>query len=94
MFVFTVACSSLSNLFPTPGLVIEDAPSGIRSGHAAGAKTLAVCTSHSKEQIEESGCNPDYIVKDLARFVLLRQCLAAYFKYTLQHIGNLGWHSA
>ncbi|KAF8334235.1 HAD-like domain-containing protein [Cantharellus anzutake] len=48
-------------------LVVEDAPSGIRSGHAAGAKTLAVCTSHSKEEILESGANPDYIVQDLTQ---------------------------
>jgi beta-phosphoglucomutase-like phosphatase (HAD superfamily) len=49
------------------GLVVEDAPSGLKAGHAAGAKTLAVCTSHSRQEIVESGTNPDYIVKDLSR---------------------------
>ena len=50
-------------------LVIEDAPSGIQSGRAAGAKTLAVCTSHSRKQLLESGVNPDCIVEDLTRSV-------------------------
>lgn len=52
---------------PSKCLVVEDAPSGIRSGHAAGSKTLAVCTSHTIEQIIASGSNPDYIVEDLTR---------------------------
>ena len=49
------------------GLVVEDAPSGIRAGHAAGARTLAVCTSHSRKIIVDSGANPDYIVEDLTK---------------------------
>ena len=53
------------------GLVIEDAPSGLKAGHAAGAKTLAVCTSHTRQEILGAGANPDYIVKDLSRFVVL-----------------------
>ncbi|KAH7922934.1 HAD-like protein [Leucogyrophana mollusca] len=48
-------------------LVVEDAPSGLFSGHAAHATTLAVCTSHPRESIQKSGANPDYIVKDLTR---------------------------
>jgi glycerol-1-phosphatase len=50
----------------SPGLVLEDAPSGVRSGHAAGCKTLAVLTSHSRDQIEPS--NPDFLVKDLTKY--------------------------
>jgi beta-phosphoglucomutase-like phosphatase (HAD superfamily) len=49
------------------GLVVEDAPSGIRSGHAAGSKTLAVLTSHSREQMVESETQPDFIVDNLTR---------------------------
>lgn len=49
------------------GLVVEDAPSGIRAGHAAGARTLAVCTSHTRQAIVDSGASPDYIVTDLTR---------------------------
>jgi len=52
---------------PTKCLVVEDAPSGIRAGHAAGAQTLAVCTSHTRQAIVDSGANPDYIVRDLTR---------------------------
>ncbi|EGO02750.1 hypothetical protein SERLA73DRAFT_176106 [Serpula lacrymans var. lacrymans S7.3] len=52
---------------PTKCLVVEDAPSGLLAGHAAGARTLAVCTSHTREVILASGANPDYIVKDLTR---------------------------
>jgi glycerol-1-phosphatase len=47
------------------GLVFEDAPSGITSGKAAGAKVLAVLTSHSRESVEAT--NPDYLVEDLSR---------------------------
>jgi len=50
---------------PTRCLVIEDAPSGLLSGRAAGCKTIAVCTSHTQEKILQSGAEPDYIVKDL-----------------------------
>ncbi|KAH8086625.1 HAD-like protein [Cristinia sonorae] len=50
---------------PTRCLVIEDAPSGLMSGRAAGCKTVAVCTSHARESIIQSGAAPDYIVKDL-----------------------------
>ena len=53
---------------PVQGLVIEDAPSGLIAGRRAGAMTLAVCTSHSREGILGSNCNPDYIVKDLTEW--------------------------
>jgi len=49
------------------GVVIEDAPSGLKSGKAAGSKVIAVCTSHSREAIIASGANPDAIVTDLRR---------------------------
>ncbi|KAI0063218.1 HAD-like protein [Artomyces pyxidatus] len=52
---------------PANCLVIEDAPSGLNAGRAAGAKVLAVCTSHSRDAIVESGAKPDWIVKDLTR---------------------------
>lgn len=53
------------------GLVIEDAPSGLLSGRAAGSLTLAVCTSVPRATIIESGTNPDYIVSDLTKYVIL-----------------------
>jgi beta-phosphoglucomutase-like phosphatase (HAD superfamily) len=50
------------------GLVVEDAPSGLIAGRAAGARTLAVCTSHTRDKIVECGAAPDYIVNDLTRY--------------------------
>ncbi|KAK7694221.1 hypothetical protein QCA50_001401 [Cerrena zonata] len=50
---------------PSRCLVIEDAPSGLASGNAAGCKTIAVCTSHTAPAIRESGVKPDYIIRDL-----------------------------
>lgn len=50
---------------PKKCLVVEDAPAGVRSGRAAGCKTLALLTSHTREQIEAA--QPDFVVKDLSR---------------------------
>ncbi|PPQ78196.1 hypothetical protein CVT26_007573, partial [Gymnopilus dilepis] len=52
---------------PKDCLVVEDAISGLKAGHAAGCRTLAVCTSTSRSTILESGSNPDYIVNDLTK---------------------------
>lgn len=48
------------------GLVVEDAISGLMSGRAAGARTLAVCTS-TERTILENEAKPDYIVTNLKR---------------------------
>jgi len=53
-------------------LVVEDAVSGLRSGRAAGARTLAVCTSSPRKLLEESDALPTYIVSDLTK-VSVRQ---------------------
>lgn len=45
------------------GIVVEDAPSGIRAGVAAGSRVLAVCTSHTRAQLEGHGAT--WIVDDL-----------------------------
>lgn len=45
-------------------LVVEDAPTGIRSGKASGARVLATCTSHSRASLEKE--RPDYLVEDLS----------------------------
>jgi len=55
---------------PKNCLVVEDAISGLRSGHAAGSKTLAVLTSTKRELIEGSDANPDYIVQDLTKMTV------------------------
>lgn len=46
-----------------PGVVVEDAPSGIKAGVAAGAHVLAVCTSFPREMLE--GLGAEWIVEDL-----------------------------
>ncbi|KAJ7275569.1 HAD-like domain-containing protein [Mycena haematopus] len=52
---------------PTKCLVVEDAISGIKSGAAAGALVLAVCTSTPRNTIITSGAKPSYIVTDLSK---------------------------
>lgn len=47
------------------GLVVEDAINGILSGKAAGARTLGVATSSSKEVVAAG--KPDWIVEDLTQ---------------------------
>ena len=70
-----LAGAELCGVDPRDCLVIEDAPSGILAGAAAGAKTLAVQTSHSKEAIL-SKSSPDFLVKDLTKCVQVReQCI-------------------
>lgn len=44
-------------------LVVEDAPPGVRSGKSAGAKTLALRTTHAGEKMVDEGA--DFIVEDL-----------------------------
>lgn len=49
---------------PTSCLVVEDAPAGVRSGKAAGSKTLGLLTTHKRSEMEGAGA--DWIVQDLA----------------------------
>jgi glycerol-1-phosphatase len=44
-------------------LVLEDAPSGIRAGRAAGFKVIGLVTTHSLQQVRDAGA--DWIVRDL-----------------------------
>ncbi|KAJ1308419.1 hypothetical protein OPQ81_004124 [Rhizoctonia solani] len=50
---------------PSECVVFEDAPSGIRSGKAAGSKVIALLTSHTHEAVEAAG--PDVIVENLSQ---------------------------
>ena len=49
---------------PTECVVIEDAPSGVRAGKAAGARVVALRTTASDVELEEAGA--DRIVDDCA----------------------------
>lgn len=44
-------------------VVLEDAPSGIKAGKAAGFKVIALTTTHSLQKLQEAGA--DWIVEDL-----------------------------
>ncbi|KAJ6496750.1 HAD-like protein [Mycena vitilis] len=48
-------------------VVFEDSPSGIRAGVASGATVIAVCTSHSRADIENANCGAHYIVEDMSK---------------------------
>jgi glycerol 3-phosphatase-1 len=50
---------------PFSSLVVEDAPTGIKAGKAAGSMVLATCTSHTAEQLEKE--KPDFLVSDLSQ---------------------------
>ncbi|KGB77443.1 phosphatase [Cryptococcus deuterogattii 99/473] len=52
------------NASPFESIVVEDAPTGIRSGKASGALVLATCTSHHREELERE--RPDFLVEDLS----------------------------
>lgn len=49
---------------PEDCIVVEDAPAGIRSGKAAGARVLALRTTAPDDELRE--CGADWIVNDLA----------------------------
>lgn len=49
-------------------VVVEDAPSGIRAGKAAGFKVIGLATTHSLDQVREAGA--DWIIRDLASLVV------------------------
>jgi glycerol-1-phosphatase len=51
-------------------LVIEDAPSGVRAGKAAGFKVVGLATTHSLDQVRDAGA--DWIVRDLRSLALKR----------------------
>lgn len=62
---FALVSTYLSNTYGHSGIVIEDAPLGIRAGKTAGAKVLGLLTSHSLDQVKKE--EPDWIVEDLSK---------------------------
>jgi sugar-phosphatase len=54
--------ASILGVPPAECVVIEDAPSGIRAGKAAGARVVALRTTASEAELEAAGA--DWIVKD------------------------------
>jgi sugar-phosphatase len=60
--------SEILQIPPAECLVAEDAPSGVRSGKAAGARVLALRTTSSDEEL--SGAGADWIADDLSALSL------------------------
>jgi beta-phosphoglucomutase-like phosphatase (HAD superfamily) len=60
-------------------MVIEDAPAGIRSGKAAGARVLALRTTTGDAELRQAGA--DWIVDDCAELFL--NCSAAGEEFLL-----------
>ncbi|KAK0498573.1 HAD-like domain-containing protein [Armillaria luteobubalina] len=55
---------------PENCVVFEDAPAGIRSGKAAGCKTIGFLTTHSKELME--AVQPDFLVPNMDSVTIRR----------------------
>lgn len=51
-------------------LVLEDSPSGVKAGKAAGFTVIGLATTHAMEKLQASGA--DYIVRDM-RSVTMRR---------------------
>lgn len=72
-----------SMLTSRAGVVFEDAPSGIRSGNAAGCKTIALLTTHSREQVDAA--QPDYVIQNMTQYVK-RPPLHAHINLYLEYL--------
>ena len=55
--------------------MIEDAPSGVRSGKAAGARVIALRTTTADDELLAAGA--DWIVNDCASIRLVPHCSQA-----------------
>ncbi|WP_149562822.1 HAD family hydrolase [Streptomyces cacaoi] len=52
---------------PARCAVFEDAPAGIQAGRAAGMRTVALATTHTREELADCpGGRPDFVVDDLS----------------------------
>lgn len=60
----------LANEEPSRILVLEDSPSGVQAGKAAGYRVVALATTHAVERLREAGA--DWIVKDMCSVVMTR----------------------
>jgi len=66
-------------------VVFEDSPNGIKAGVAAGAVVIAVCTSHSRKQVE--GCGAHFVVENLedVRCDMMETDEGSRLMFTVEH---------
>lgn len=67
---------------PANCIVVEDAPSGVRAGKAAGARVLALLTTSSTEELLAAGA--DWLAEDLAAVSLDLSFPSGEIAFTLQ----------
>lgn len=60
--------AKILRMAPADCVVVEDAPSGVRSGRAAGARVLALRTTFADEELLSAGA--DWLADDLAAVLL------------------------
>ncbi|KIY61596.1 HAD-like protein [Cylindrobasidium torrendii FP15055 ss-10] len=83
--------AKLNGVSPSDCIVFEDAPTGIRSGKAAGCIVLATCTSHTRESLEKE--NPDFLVDDLSKVKARRNEDGTVSLLITQPVGR-GYHDS
>ncbi|KAK7050883.1 DL-glycerol-3-phosphatase [Paramarasmius palmivorus] len=78
--------AKLSDVPPETCIVVEDAPTGIRAGKAAGCLVLATCTSHKRAALEKE--EPDFLVDDLSFVTASRNLDGTVTLYITQPSGR------
>ncbi|WRT68919.1 uncharacterized protein IL334_005901 [Kwoniella shivajii] len=78
---FLLAASDLG-IAPTRAVVFEDSPSGIKAGVASGATVIAVCTSHTRDKIENIGA---HFIVDTMDQVKVEHLEDGQLRFTVSH---------
>lgn len=77
---FLLAAADLG-IDPKRSVIFEDSPSGIKAAVAAGGTVIAVCTSHSRAQIDQLGAH--YVVDTLEQVKV--ESKGGELVFTVQH---------
>ena len=74
--------AQLLGVQPARCVVIEDAPAGIAAARAAGMRTIAVATTHTRQALDQA----DFIVHDIARVKVTTE--DSGFRVTLEPLAS------